>query len=146
MITYRARQPRAPHNHYHQEDGIIGYPMRFIMKPDIVYQYPICAVGVLLVSPPSFALWCLNSARASCSRRARRRHNDVAAAILSIIGITYAVLLAFVAMLASNVRPGESGQLEQAALVEDVYNLSAGFDAPVKSAIRNNILGYVRVL
>ena len=30
----------------------------------------------------------------------RRRHNDVAAAIFSVVGVTFALLLAFVAMLA----------------------------------------------
>ena len=40
------------------------------------------------------------TARATVPVEFRRRHNDVAAAMLSIIGVTYAVLLAFVAMLA----------------------------------------------
>lgn len=120
--------------------------MRFIMNPDMVYQYPICAVGVLLVCAAVLCAVLLEL----CARRLlpielRRRHNDVAAAILSIIGVTYAVLLAFVAMLAwDGFNRAKAASYNEAALVEDVYNLSAGFDAPVKSAIRNDILGYVR--
>jgi hypothetical protein len=42
----------------------------------------------------------------------RRRHNDVAAAIFSVIGVTFAVLLAFVAMLAwEHFKQGEGRQL-----------------------------------
>jgi hypothetical protein len=51
----------------------------------------------------------------------------------------------FVAMLAwDGFNRAKAASYNEAALVEDVYNLSTGFDAPVKSAIRNDILGYVR--
>jgi hypothetical protein len=74
--------------------------MRFVMNPDMVYQYPIWAIGLLLVGAAVFGAVLLEL----CARRLlpidlRQRHNDVAAAIFSIIGVTYAVLLAFVAML-----------------------------------------------
>ena len=120
--------------------------MRFIMNPDAVYQYPIWAVGVPLVGAAIFCAVLLEL----CARRLlpiglRRRHNDVAAAILSIIGVTYAVLLAFVAMLAwDGFNRAKAASYAEAALVEDVYNLSAGFAEPARSAIRSDILGYVR--
>ena len=85
-----------------------------------------------------------------CARRLlpvelRRQHNDVAAAFLSIIGVTYAVLLAFVAMLAwDGFNRAKAASYAEAALVEDVYNLSAGFAEPARSAIRNDVMGYVR--
>jgi len=84
-----------------REPEQIGYIMRFVMNPDMVYQYPIWAVGLLLVGAAVFGAVLLEL----CARRLlpielRQRHNDVAAAIFSIIGVTYAVLLAFVAMLA----------------------------------------------
>ena len=71
--------------------------MRFVMSPDMVYQYPIWAVGLLLMGAAVFGAILLEL----CARRLlpielRRRHNDVAAAIFSIIGVTYAVMLAFV--------------------------------------------------
>src|ERR1700739_3303069 len=75
--------------------------MRLVMHPDMVYQYPIWAVGLLLVGAAVLGAVLLEL----CARRLlpidlRQRHNDVAAAIFSLIGVTYAVLLAFVAMLA----------------------------------------------
>jgi hypothetical protein len=120
--------------------------MRFIMNPDMVYQYPIWAVGVLLVGAAVLCTLLLEL----CVRRLlpielRRRHNDVAAAILSIIGVTYAVLLAFVAMLAwEGFNRAKAASYNEAALVEDVYNLSSGFADPARSAIRDDILGYVQ--
>ena len=81
--------------------GIRVNIMHFVMNPDMVYQYPIWAVGLLLVGAAIFGAVLIEL----CARRLlpielRQRHNDVAAAIFSIIGVTYAVLLAFVAMLA----------------------------------------------
>jgi hypothetical protein len=83
------------------------------MNPDMVYQYPIWAVGVLLVCAAVLCAVLLEL----CARRLlpielRRRHNDVAAAILSIIGVTYAVPLAFRRHARmGRFQPGESGQL-----------------------------------
>src|SRR5215831_17872830 len=75
--------------------------MRFAMNPDMVYQYPIWAVGLLLVGAAVFGAVLIElCARQLLPIELRQQHNDVAAAIFSIIGVTYAVLLAFVAMLA----------------------------------------------
>ena len=85
-----------------------------------------------------------------CARRLlpielRQQHNDVAAAIFSIIGVTYAVLLAFVAMLAlEGFNRAKAASYAEAALIEDIYNLSAGFVDPEKSSIQNEIIGYVQ--
>jgi hypothetical protein len=43
--TYASREPEQ-----------IGYIMRFVMNPDIVYQYPIWAVGLLLVGAAVFGV------------------------------------------------------------------------------------------
>lgn len=115
--------------------------MRFVMNPDMAYQYPIWAVGLLLVGAAVFGAALLEL----CARRLlpielRQRHNDVAAAIFSIIGVTYAVLLAFVAMLAwEGFNRAKVASYAEAAVIGDVYNLSAGFADPEKSSIRNEI-------
>src|SRR6516164_3517143 len=120
--------------------------MRFVMSPDMVYQYPIWAVGLLLVGAAVFGAILLEL----CARRLlpielRRRHNEVAAAIFSIIGVTYAVLLAFVAMLAwEGFNRAKGASYAEAARIGDVYNPSAGFADPEKSSIRNEIFGYAR--
>lgn len=120
--------------------------MRLVMHPDMVYQYPIWAVGLLLVGAAVLGAVLLEL----CARRLlpielRQRHNDVAAAIFSIIGVTYAVLLAFVAMLAwEGYNRAKAASYAEAALVGNIYNLSAGLADPEKSSMRNEIAGYAR--
>src|SRR6516165_6471917 len=106
--------------------------MRFVMNPDTVYQYPIWVVGLLIVGATVFGAVLLEL----CARRLlpialRQRHNDVAAAIFSIIGITYAVLLAFVAMLAwEGFNRAKAASYAEAARIGDVYNAAIGFGDP----------------
>jgi hypothetical protein len=120
--------------------------MHFIMTPDMVYQYPIWAVGLLLVGAAVLGGVSLElCARWLLPIELRQRHNDVAAPIFSIIGVTYAVLLAFVAMLAwHGFNAAKAASYAEAALIGDVYNLSAGLAEPEKSSIRNEIQGYAR--
>jgi hypothetical protein len=112
-----------------------GYIMRFVMNPDMAYQYPIWAVSLVLVGAAVFGAVLLEL----CARRLlpielRQRHNDVAAAIFSVIGVTYAVLLAFVAMLAwDGFSRAKAASYAEAARIGDVYNLAAGFADPEKS-------------
>ena len=120
--------------------------MRFVMNPDMVYQYPIWAVGLLLVGAAIIGAVLLEL----CARRLlpielRQRHNDVAAAIFSIIGVTYAVLLAFVAMLAwEGFNRAKAASYAEAARIGDVYNLSAEFADAENASIRNEVMGYAR--
>jgi hypothetical protein len=129
-----------------REPEQMGCIMRFAMNPDMVYQYPIWAVGLLLVGAAVFGAVLLElAARRLLPIELRQRHNDVAAAIFSIIGVTYAVLLAFVAMLAwEGFNRAQAASHAEAAIIGDVYHLSAGFADPEKSSIRNEILGYAR--
>lgn len=124
----------------------IGCFMRFVMNPDMVYQYPIWAVGLLLVGAAVFSAVLIElCARRLLSIELRQRHNDVAAAIFSIIGVTYAVLLAFVAMLAlEGFNRAKAASYAEAARIGDLYNLSAGFADPEKSSIRSEIVEYTR--
>jgi hypothetical protein len=123
-----------------------GYIVRFVMNPDMAYQYPIWAVSLVLVGAAVFGAVLLEL----CARRLlpielRQRHNDVAAAIFSVIGVTYAVLLAFVAMLAwDGFNRAKAASYAEAARIGDVYNLAAGFADPEKSSIRNEIFEYAR--
>ena len=120
--------------------------MPFVMNPGMVYQYPIWVVGLLVVAVTVFGAVLLEL----CARRLlpitlRQRHNDVAAAIFSIIGVTYAVLLAFVAMLAlEGFNRAKSASYAEAALIGDIYNVSAGFADSHKASIQNEIIGYTR--
>ena len=120
--------------------------MGIVMNTDMVYQYPIWAVGLLVVGAAMLGAVLLElCARRLLPNELRQRHNDVAAAMLSIIGVTYAVLLAFVAMLAwEGFNRAKAASYAEAALIGDVYNLSAGFADAERSPIRNQIFGYAR--
>ena len=79
-----------------------------MMRPDMVYQFPIWAVGLSLIGTVLLEL----AVRHFVSAAFRRRHNDIAAAIFSIIGVTYAVLLAFVAFArVGRLQQSQSGEL-----------------------------------
>lgn len=120
--------------------------MNFVMHPDMVYEYPIWAVGLLLAGAAVIGAGLLEVVvRRVLPIDLRRRHNDVTAAIFSIIGVTYAVLLAFVAMLAwENSNKAKAASYAEAAAILDVYQASVGFAPQETSAMRDDIIGYTQ--
>ena len=63
--------------------------MGFVMNTDMVYHYPIWAVGLLVVGAAMLGAVLLElCVRQLLPIELRRRHNDVAAAMFSIIGVT----------------------------------------------------------
>lgn len=63
-----------------------------MMRTDMVYRYPIWAVGLSLVVVALVGTSLLElMVRRFVSPDVRRQHNEIAAAIFSIIGVTYAV-------------------------------------------------------
>jgi hypothetical protein len=77
----------------------------------------------------------------------RRRHNDVAAAIFSVVGVTFAVLLAFVAMVIwQHYNAAKAASYAEAGSVRDVYDVSLGFADPEKTLLRDGVLGYVETV
>lgn len=119
-----------------------------MMQPGMVYDYPLWGVGLLLV-----ALAALGGAMlplAACrllSVELRQGHNDAAAAIFSVIGVTFGVLLAFVATLAwEGFNKAKAASSTEAASVLDVYNIAMGFPEPQKSLLRGGIAGYVEAV
>jgi hypothetical protein len=122
--------------------------LQFVMQPGMVYQYPLWRVGLLLVGSTALgAVFFELAAHQFLSIELRRRHNDVTAAIFSVIGVTFAVLLAFVAMLAwDGFNKAKAASYAEAASVLDVYNVSVGFAAPEMSLLRDDIIGYVEAV
>ncbi|WP_448955947.1 bestrophin-like domain [Labrys neptuniae] len=116
------------------------------MTPDMIYQYPTWAIGLLVISAAIVGSVLLEL----CARRLlplelRRGHNDVAAAIFSIIGVTYAVLLAFVAMLAwEGFNKAKAASYAEASVVGGLYNLTAGLSDPEKTSAQKAVMGYAR--
>ncbi len=109
------------------------------MQPDIVYQYPIWAVGLSLAFAAVIGTILLElGVRRFVSPAIRRRHNDIAAAIFSIVGVTYAVLLAFVAMLAwEGFNKAKAASYVEAVEVLDVLQAADGLADPVRA----NLIG-----
>lgn len=122
--------------------------MQFIMQPGMVYQYPIWGVGLLLVGLAALgAVLCELAVHQFLSIELRRRHNDVAAAIFSVVGVTFAVLLAFVAMLAwDGFNKAKAAAYAEAAAVLDVHNVAVGLAGPEAPVMRDDIVGYLETV
>src|SRR5271167_356387 len=122
--------------------------MQFVMQPGMVYQYPLWDVALLLVGLAALGAVLFELAvHQFLSIEFRRRHNDVTAAIFSVVGVTFAVLLAFVAMLAwDGFNKAKAASYAEAARVLDVYNASVGFADPDMSAMRDDIIGYLETV
>jgi Protein of unknown function (DUF4239) len=122
--------------------------MQFVMQPGMVYQYPLWDVALLLVGLAALgAIFLELAARQFLSVDFRRRHNDAAAAIFSVIGVTFAVLLAFVAMLAwEGFNKAKAASYAEASSVREVFNVTIGFADPELSLMREAIIGYLQAV
>ncbi len=119
-----------------------------MMSPDMVYHYPIWAVGLSLAAVAVTATILLEfTVRHFVPADFRRRHNDIAAAMLSIVGVTYAVLLAFVAMLAwDGFNKAKAASYQEAVLVVDVYQAADGLPEPGRTNLIGGLMGYTRAV
>lgn len=119
-----------------------------MMQPGMVYDYPLWSVGLLLAGLAALGAMLLGLAtRRFLALEFRRRHNDVGAAIFTVIGTTFAVLLAFVAMLAwEHFNEAKGASYAEAGSVLDVYNVAIGFADPAKSAMEDGIVGYLETV
>ena len=106
-----------------------------MMHIDMVYRYPIWAVGFSLMFAGVVGTILLEFAvRHFVPAELRRLHNDVAGPIFSIIGVTYAVLLAFVATLTwDDFNKARATSYHEAALVLDVFQAADGLAEPARS-------------
>ena len=122
--------------------------MKFVMQPDMVYEYPLWAVGILVAGAAALGAVVLGLAvRPLLSLELRRQDNDVAAAIFSVVGVTFAVLLAFVAMVVwEHYNAAKAASYAEAGSIRDVYYASLGFSDPEKSLLRDGILGYIETV
>jgi hypothetical protein len=122
--------------------------MQFVMQPGMVYQYPLWGVALLLVGLSALGAVLVDLAvHQFLSIELRRSHNDVAAAIFSVVGVTFAVLLAFVAMLAwEGFNRAKAAAYAEAAAVLDVYNAAIGLPGPQTSQMRDDVIGYLETV
>ena len=115
-----------------------------MMRADMVYAYPtwmlaFALVGIAVAGAVAVEL----TARRVIGAATRQRHNDVAAAMFSVIGVTFAVLLAFVVMLTfegyANARMAAG---TEAMTLRDVANLTAGLAEPARAGVRRVLAAY----
>jgi hypothetical protein len=118
------------------------------MRPDMVYQFPIWALGLSLTIMAVLGTILLElGVRHFVSAAFRRQHNDVSAAIFSIIGVTYAVLLAFVAMLAwEGFNKAKAASYSEAALVLDVVQMADGLAEPARTKLLDDMNRYTKAV
>jgi hypothetical protein len=119
-----------------------------MMRIDMVYQFPIWAVGLSLAIAAVIGTIVLELVvRRFVSAEFRRQHNDIAAAIFSIIGVTYAVLLAFVAMLAwEGFNKAKAASYSEAALILDVFQATAGLPDPARANLIDDLTRYTKAV
>jgi hypothetical protein len=119
-----------------------------MMRPDMVYQFPIWAVGLSLAILAVIGTILLELVVCGVVSAAfRRQHNDIAAAIFSIIGVTYAVLPAFVATLAwDGFNKAKAASHLEAALVMDVIAAADGIAEPARANLLESMTRYTRAV
>lgn len=122
--------------------------MQLVMQPGMVYQYPLWWVALLLVGLAALGAVIFELVvHQFLSIELRRRHNDVAAAMFSVVGVTFAVLLAFVAMLAwEGFNKAKAAAYAEAASVLDVYYASVGLASPEAAEMRDAVVGYLETV
>ncbi len=114
------------------------------MRADMVYAYPTWMLAFALVGiAVAGALGVELAARRVIGTATRQRHNDVAAAMFSVIGVTFAVLLAFVVMLTfegfANARTAAG---TEASMLRDAGTLAAGLAEPARAGARRALATY----
>ena len=115
-----------------------------LMRPEQIASLPIWAAGLLMGGLTIFAAVAVELVvRRVVPMNVRQDHSGAASAILTVIGTTYAVLLAFVAMLAwEGYIKAQAITDAEASLVQNVYQLIDGLDGPERASMRRDIVAY----
>ena len=118
------------------------------MDPGMIATLPIWAAGLAMAGLSMLAAVAVElTARRLVPLATRERHNAVAAAIMNVVGVTYAVLLAFVAMVAwEGFNRAQSVTDTEASLVQNVYQLIDGLTGPEMPSMRNDIHAYAQTV
>lgn len=119
-----------------------------IMHPETVYRFSIWAVALFLGGCGiGAALLMVVAVERILPASVRRQHDALTAAILSVVGLTFAVLLAFVAMLAwERFDAAETVASREAALLFDLHSLAAALPDPERTDLRESVVAYARAV
>jgi len=118
------------------------------MRPDMIASQPIWLAGLLMTSLAILGAISVELvARRMIPQHVRQEHNGVASAMFTVIGTTYAVLLAFVAMLAfDGFNKAQAVTDLEASLAQNVHQLVSGLNGPEMESMRNDINAYARAV
>jgi hypothetical protein len=101
--------------------------------------------GVILVAGIACALLLQVLVHRFLPASLRRQHTVLGAAIFSVIGTTYAVLLAFMATTAwEQYSAAEALARREADMIGRIYSASEGVPDPAGASIRADLMGYLR--
>jgi hypothetical protein len=115
------------------------------MIRDWLYNHPISEVGTTVVVLSVLASWLgLYVFARLVPVSLRSRHNDVAGFIIAIIGVVYAVLLAFIAVAAwASFDTANTIVQQEANLVGNLYRDSVAVPQPERHEMRHHLRRYL---
>jgi hypothetical protein len=115
-----------------------------MMSPRAVAELPLWQSGLLLTGGAVIGAMIVEwTARKLIPHEVRVEHNAVVSTVFTVVGTTYAVLLAFVAMLAlEGYNKAEAVTGHEASLVEDVFELMSALNGPGPEGMRQDIVAY----
>ncbi|WP_428484924.1 hypothetical protein [Rhodopila sp.] len=114
------------------------------MQPQMIASLPIWLAGLLIAGFAMMGAVLVELlVRRLISLEVRTNHSTAASAMFNVVGTTYAVLLAFVAMLAwDGFNKAQSVTDTEASLVQNVYQLVDGLTGPDMVTMRSDIIAY----
>jgi hypothetical protein len=118
------------------------------MLRDWIYNHPTLEVATILVVLSVIVSWIgLFVFDRFIHVSIRSRHNDVAGFIIAIIGVVYAVLLAFIAVAAwANFDSANRVVQQEANLVDNLYRDAIAIPEPTRTEMRDDIKQYLNVV
>lgn len=118
------------------------------MVTSFIYGLPTWLLGALILA--LFNIVALGGLALVARRipvETRRRQNDAAAAMVSIIGVVYAVMLAFIAVEVWQAFDKAEDTVEREAdEVADIWRDVQGFPEPTRTKIREALRGYAEIV
>jgi hypothetical protein len=115
---------------------------------DWIYSVPTWLSGsIIMFGAVALALLALICFHQFVPSELRRAHNDVAGFILAIVGVIYAVLLAFIAVSTwENFNKAQDAAELEANMVDNLYVDSAGLPPKLAFSVRQHLREYVRLV
>ncbi len=119
-----------------------------MMKPEMIYALPTWLIALVTVGLALLGgMACELLARQLFPIDHRRAHNDVAAAMFSVIGVTFAVLLAFVTMISlENYDSARTAIASEATAARDVLTATKSLPASLATRIQTDIATYLHTI